>query len=47
MPPSVKEDQEFVPGGDLRCLGNQWLRLAFDDANLSRALREAEIRRII
>ena len=47
MPASVKEDQEFVPGGDIRTRGNSWLRKAFDEAQLPRVLREGEVRRVI
>lgn len=47
LPPSIKENQESVPGGDLRLTGNSWLRKAFDDARCIRVPREAEVRRVI
>ena len=47
MPKSLKEDQELVPGGDIRINGNMWLRAAFDSARLRRVPREGEVRRVI
>ena len=47
MPKSVKEEQELVPGGDIRINGNMWLRTTFDSARLRRVPREGEVRRVI
>lgn len=47
MPSTLKDDHEFVPGGDLRVGGNTWLRNAFDSANLARVPREGEVRRVV
>ena len=47
MPKSLKEDQELVPGGDIRISGNMWVRTAFDSARLRRVPREGEVRRVI
>ena len=45
----IKEEQEMVPGGDLRCKGNKWLRSAWEsvESKIPRVPREAEVRRII
>lgn len=47
IPRSCKEDQFLIPGGDLRRLGNQWLRKAFDEAKVNRTPREGEVRKVI
>ena len=47
MPSTIKEDQEFVLGGDIRIGGNAWLRNAFNAANLPRVPREGEVRKVI
>lgn len=47
IPDSCKEDHELVPGGDLRCAGNQWLRRAFQDSKVQRVPREGEVRKVI
>ena len=47
LPSSLKEDQELVPGGDLRLQGNGWMRKAWDQCGVSRAPREAEMRKIV
>ena len=47
MPIGVVEEQELVPGGDLRFSGNTWLRKVWDDVNISRVPREAEFRNIV
>ena len=43
----MKEDHEFIPGGDLRIQGNSWMRQSFVDAKLSRVPRENEVRKVI
>ena len=47
LPPSVKEDHEFIPGGDIRIQGNSWIRKSFIEAQLSRVPRETEVRKVI
>ena len=47
MPESCKEEQELVPGGDLRISGNSWLRRAFDESRSQRVPREGEVRRVV
>ena len=47
MPETLKEDQELVPGGDIRICGNSWLREAFEYAQLQRVPREGEVRRVV
>ena len=47
LPESAKEDQELVPGGDLRILGNAWLRTAWDQSKVERVPRESEIRKVV
>lgn len=47
IPDSIKEEQEIVPGGDLRRQGNQWLRKAWDSSKCFRVPREAECRKVV
>ena len=47
MPESCKEEQELVPGGDLRLGGNTWLRNAFVESKALRVPRENEVRKVI
>lgn len=44
---AVREEQELVPGGDIRLSGNAWLRSAWDDSQITRVCREAEVRKVI
>lgn len=43
----IKEKGHLVPGGDIRILGNQWLRAAFHDSKLSKVPRENQIREAV
>ncbi|CAJ1459461.1 unnamed protein product [Effrenium voratum] len=43
----VREEQELLPGGDIRLKGNQWVRKAFSASRVSRVPRELEVRRLI
>lgn len=43
----VREEQELVPGGDLRKQGNAWLRAAWHESKVKRIPREGEIRKVI
>ena len=47
MPESLKEEQELLPGGDIRVLGNGWVRKAWEDSKVARAPREGEVRRVV
>lgn len=47
IPASCREDQELIPGRDLRKGGNQWLRRAYDETNISRVPRESEVRKVV
>ena len=47
LPDGLKEEQELVPGGDLRIRGNSWLRNAFDDSQVNRVPRENEVRKVV
>ena len=47
IPDYCKEEQELVPGGDLRCGGNSWLRKAFEASKVQRVPREAEVRKVV
>ena len=47
LPSTCKEDQELVPGGDLRFQGNTWLRKAFDRSKIKRVPREPEVRKVL
>ena len=40
----IKKDGELLPGGDIRILGNQWIRSAYERSGLSRIPREASMR---
>lgn len=47
MPEGIKEEQELIPGGDLRIAGNAWLRQVWVDAGIARVPREAEVRKVV
>ena len=47
LPDDCKEEQELLPGGDLRLGGNAWLRKAFDASRVRRVPREAEVRKVV
>ena len=49
MPESstIREEQEMLPGGDIRVKGNSWLRKAWTKSKASRVPREAEFRRVV
>ena len=47
LPDSCREEQELVPGGDLRLLGNAWLRQAWEASKIERVPREAEVRKVV
>lgn len=38
------KEHELWPGGDIRILGNQWLRAAFADSGLAKVPRENTFR---
>ena len=46
-PATIQEEQELVPGGDIRILGNAWLRKAWHKARCTRVPREAEFRKLV
>ena len=41
----VKRQCELLPGGDIRVLGNQWLRAAYVASDLKRVPRENAMRK--
>ena len=43
----VKKHGELWPGGDVRIMGNQWLRSAYCDASLSKVPRENSFRECV
>ena len=43
----IREEQEMLPGGDIRIKGNAWLRKAWSKTKGNRVPREAEFRRLI
>ena len=43
----VKEEKELLPGGDLRLTGNTWVRKSWEESEIERAPREAEVRKVI
>lgn len=43
----VKEEKALVPGGDIRQLGNRWLREAFQASGIQRVPRESQFRKLI
>ena len=47
LPDTIVEDQELLPGGDLRYAGNSWLRKVWTDCNIHRVPREAEFRNVV
>ena len=47
LPAECRENQELVPGGDLRLTGNKWLRDAFKESRIQRVPREAEVRKVV
>ena len=46
-PKTIQEEQELVPGGDIRILGNAWLRKAWQKSKCTRVPREAEFRKLV
>lgn len=42
-----REEQELVPGGDIRIRGNLWLRKAFSMSRIKRVPREGEFRKVV
>ncbi len=36
----VKKDGELLPGGDIRCHGNQWVRASYESSGIQRCPRE-------
>ena len=42
----AREEQELVPGGDIRIRGNSWLRQAFSKSRIKRVPREGEFRKV-
>ena len=47
IPDNAMEEQELLPGGDLRIRANHWLREAWDEADIERVPREAEVRKVV
>ena len=47
LPKNLKEEQELVPGGDLRTKGNGWIREAWVASRVGRALREREVVKVV
>ena len=47
IPDNVKEEQELVPGGDIRRKGNMWLRRAWEKCRATRLPRETELRKVV
>ena len=43
----IQEEQELVPGGDIRIKGNGWLRTAWWKSKVKRVLRESEFRKVV
>lgn len=43
----IREEQEMLPGGDIRVKGNSWLRKAWAKSKACRVPREAEFRRVV
>ena len=43
----IREEQEMLPGGDIRTKGNAWLRQAWSKSKANRVPREAEFRRLV
>ena len=43
----IQEEQELVPGGDIRIKGNGWLRTAWWKSKVNRVLRESEFRKVV
>ena len=43
----AREEQELVPGGDIRIRGNSWLRQAFSKSRIKRVPREGEFRKVV
>lgn len=46
-PALIREEQELIPGGDIRIKGNGWLRKAWSKCGSSRVPREAEFRKLV
>ena len=43
----IREEEELVPGGDIRIRGNAWLRKAWQKSRAQRVPRESEFRRLV
>ena len=43
----IREEEELVPGGDIRIRGNAWLRKAWQKSKAQRVPRESEFRRLV
>ena len=43
----IESQEEMVPGGDLRCKGNQWIREAWCASALKKVPRENQVRMAI
>ena len=46
-PEVIREEQELLPGGDIRYRGNAWIRKAWSKSKASRVPREAEFRKVV
>ena len=44
---SIREEQELIPGGDIRIKGNQWIRKAWTKSKARRVPREPEFRKLV
>ena len=44
---SIREEQELIPGGDIRIKGNHWLRKAWSKSKATRVPREPEFRKLV
>ena len=40
-------DDDLVPGDDIRCRGNAWLRSSFNHSGLKKVPRESQIRIVV
>lgn len=47
MPEGITMDGDLVPGDDLRCKGNAWLRSSFNHSGLQKVPRENQIRCVV
>ena len=44
---SIVEEEELIPGGDIRIKGNAWVRDAYSKSRAKRVPRESEFRKIV